>query len=243
MNASRWTRRDLLGRATTASVAATAVGWLGAVRSARADEGEKDSGAEGASALDTGAPVPLAYESLPGFLSREQVGLHHTKHYGGALNGLLKIEARLYGSEGVTDGAARKQLGESQSAKANSVILHELYFGGMGAKETTPDEHIGSAIKKRFGSVDRWRADFEACALAADGWAMLALHPLNGRLYNVLSNAHDVGPLWFARPLAIIDVYEHAFYVDYRNDKATYVSKWIDRIDWVEADRRMRASR
>jgi len=241
MDAARWTRRDLLGRSTTAAVAATALGWLGAVRQARADE--KAPGNKIQSGLATGKPVPLAYEALPGFLSKEQVRLHHAKHYGGALRGLRKIEARLYGVEGVADQAARKQLGESQSAKANSVILHELYFAGMGSQESAPAGDIRAAITKRFGSLDRWRADLEACALAANGWAMLAFHPLNGRLYNVLSNAHDVGPVWFARPLAVVDVYEHAFYVDYRNEKAAYVAKWLDRINWQAAEQRLQAAR
>lgn len=242
MDASSLTRRDVLGRATFAGAAAAAATWLGNVRAARAEE-EEPAASAATSALATGALVPLTYEALPGFLSMEQVGLHHAKHYGGALKALTDIEGRLYAREGVSDKAARRELGRAQSEKANSVILHELYFAGMSANGSPPDEHIGGAVKARFGSFDRWRADFESCALAADGWAMLVTHPLNGRLYNVLCNAHDVGPLWFARPLVIVDMYEHAFYVDYRNDKATYVSKWIDRIDWEEADRRMHASR
>ena len=80
------------------------------------------------------------------------------------------------------------------------------------------------------------------CALNANGWAMLALHPLNGRLYHVVSDAHDVGPLWFARPLLLIDMYEHAYYVDYKNDKAAYTKAWFDHVDWNEAERRWKAA-
>jgi Fe-Mn family superoxide dismutase len=195
------------------------------------------------SGLATGALIPLAYEALPGFLSKEQVSLHHTKHYGGALKALTDIEGRLYTGEGLTDKAARRELGKAQSEKANSVILHELYFRGMAAKAEPPAEHVKTALTQRFGSLDRWRADLEACALVANGWAMLAVHPLNGRLYHVVSDAHDVGPLWLARPIVIIDMYEHAYYVDYKNDKATYVRGWFERIDWAEADRRWKATR
>ena len=153
------------------------------------------------------------------------------------------IEVRLYGAEGVSDMAARRQLGKAQSAKANSVILHELYFGCMQAKSGAPGAPLTSAIKARFGSMDRWRADFEACALSCSGWAMLAAHPLNDRLYHVTSDAHDVGPLWFARPLLLVDMYEHAFYVDYRTDKATYVKRFCEHIDWDAAERRWQAAR
>jgi Fe-Mn family superoxide dismutase len=250
MNADRWTRRDLMGRATVAAAAGTALGWIGAVRAARAQGANEAGGGAApgaapanASALRSGSPVPLAYEALPGFLSKDQLAIHHQKHYGGALKALTALEGRVYGEAGVTDAAARRELGRAQSEKANSVLLHELYFAGMAAKPPEPGVELRTALASRFGSLDRWRADLEACALAANGWAMLAVHPVNGRLYHVLSDAHDVGPLWIARPLAIIDTYEHAYYVDYRNDRAAYVKGWFDRIDWAEAERRWVASR
>lgn len=236
MHTRHLTRRALIGSATAAGVAATAATWLGDVRSA-------DAKAAPTSALRTGQLVAMGYESLPGFLSKHQVGLHHAKHYGGALKGFQGIEKRLYARAGVTDRAARRELGKAQSAKANSVILHELYFGGMRAEATAPPATLANALQQRFGSLDRWRADFEACALSCSGWAMLAAHPLNDRLYHVSSDAHDVGPLWFARPLLLIDMYEHAFYVDYRTDKAAYVARFFEHIDWTAAERRWKASR
>ena len=71
---------------------------------------------------------------------------------------------------------------------------------------------------------------------------MLAIHPLNNRLYNVLSDAHDVGPIWLGRPLVVIDMYEHAYYLDYTTQRAAYVKAWFDRVDWAEADRRLEAA-
>ncbi len=249
MDAEGWTRRDALGKATFAAAAGAGLAWLTAVRTARAEEPKEGgaaplpAGGSPQSALATGSLVPLLYEALPGFLSKEQLALHHQKHYGGALKALTAIEGRAYGAEGVTDPAARRELGKAQSEKANSVVLHELYFAGMAAKPPEPGEDLRTALAKRFGTLDRWRADMEACALAANGWAALAFHPVNGRLYHVVSDSHDVGPLWLARPLVLIDMYEHAYYVDYKNDKAAYVKGWFDRIDWAEADRRWRAAR
>lgn len=236
MDASRLTRRHLLGSAAFATAAAGAATWLGALRSARAEE-------EGArrSALATGAPVPLRHAEIPGFLSREQLGLHHGQHYGGALAALGGIEARLYGDTGETDKATRRELGRAQSEKANSVLLHELYFAGVTPGAQPPPTDLAGALTRRFGSLDRWRSDLEACALAANGWAMLARHPVNDRLYHVVSDAHDVGPLWLARPILLIDMYEHAFYVDYRTRRAAYVAAWFEHLDWAEAERRWRA--
>ncbi len=229
--ANDFSRRSFLG---LAAATGAGIGWLTSVCAA---------GEAAQSALAAEALQPLRYESLPGFLSKEQLALHHGKHYGGALKALLSIEGRVYAGDGVTDGAARRELGKAQSEKANSVILHELYFAGMRSEANDPTETITEAIRRRFGSLDRWRADLEMCALAANGWAMLAVHPVNGRLYHVVSDAHDVGPLWLARPLVLIDMYEHAYYVDYKNDKGAYVKAWFDRIDWEEADRRYQASR
>lgn len=239
-DASLLTRRGFLGASGAAAASGAAVAWLTAVCGSRpASAGDPPQDHD--SALATGALVPLAYESLPGFLSKEQLSLHHGKHYGGALKALAGIEGRVYSAEGVTDPAARRELGRAQSEKANSVILHELYFAGMRAEAAAPKEALRDVLVKRFGSLDRWRADLEACALAANGWAMLAAHPVNGRLYHVVSDAHDVGPLWLARPLVLIDMYEHAYYVDYRNDKSAYVKAWFERIDWAEAERRWQA--
>ncbi len=240
MDTNRLTRRTALGAATFAGVAATAATWLGDLRAARAEEPRPTTPD---SALRTGSLVPLGYEALPGFLSKEQVGLHHAKHYGGALKALTDIEGRVYSTEGVSDRAARRELGRAQSEKANSVLLHELYFAGMAPASGAPGDDVRTALTARFGSLDRWRADLEACALSANGWAMLAVHPLNARLYHVVSDAHDVGPLWLARPLVLIDMYEHAFYVDYKNDKAAYVKGWFEHIDWAEANRRWLAAR
>jgi Fe-Mn family superoxide dismutase len=67
---------------------------------------------------------------------------------------------------------------------------------------------------------------------------MLVLHPVNGKLYNLVSDEHAQGPLWMAVPLVVIDVYEHAFYIDYQNRKAEYVERFMDHIDWTEANAR-----
>jgi Fe-Mn family superoxide dismutase len=70
---------------------------------------------------------------------------------------------------------------------------------------------------------------------------MLVVHPANGRLYNVVSDEHAQGPIWLAAPLVVIDTYEHAFYIDYKNKKAEYIDKFLKFIDWTEADKRFRS--
>src|SRR5262249_14936207 len=136
------------------------------------------------------------------------------------------------------DAAALERMKQIQSSRGNSVILHELYFDGLALKGNSPPEELKKALTKRFGSVERWATDFIASALAAGGWAMLVVHPVNSRLYNVVSDEHAQGPLWLAMPLVVIDTYEHAFYIDYKNKKADYVEKFLKFVDWAEAGRR-----
>ena len=67
---------------------------------------------------------------------------------------------------------------------------------------------------------------------------MLVKHPVNGKLYNVVSDEHAMGVLWMAMPIVVIDTYEHAFYIDYQNRKAEYVEKFMSHIDWNQANAR-----
>jgi Fe-Mn family superoxide dismutase len=195
------------------------------------------------SGLVTGKVKPLRHKEIPGFLSAAQIAPHHTAHYGGALKAFLGVEEKLQESfnQGTTiDAAAFQTMKQVQSSRGNSIVLHELYFDGLVPKPTDPVEELHRVIQKRFSSLERWSADFVASAKAAAGWAMLVVHPVNGRLYNVTSDEHAQGPLWLAEPLVVIDTYEHAFYIDYHNNKAEYVEKFLKYIDWAEAGRRYR---
>jgi len=93
-------------------------------------------------------------------------------------------------------------------------------------------------ISKRFGSFERWIEDFVTCCTAAAGWGILARDAVNGKLYNVISDQHELGVIWFGQPLVVSDVFEHAFYVDYQNKKADYVKKFVTFIDWEEIGKR-----
>ena len=197
------------------------------------------------SGLVTGQPKPLKHTSIPGFLSAQQIAPHHTAHYGGALKGYTAADAEI--EESVKTGrqldpAAYGALKRAVNSKGNSVLLHELYFDGLAPKAPDPAANIRSAIEQRFGSLDRWATDFTASAKEAAGWAMLVKHPVNGRLYNVVSDEHAMGVLWMAVPIVVVDTYEHAFYIDYQNRKAEYVEKFVEHIDWNEADLRFKSA-
>lgn len=200
-----------------------------------------DQAAASHSGLATGNPKPLKHKAIPGFLSAEQIAPHHTAHYGGALKGYVAADKRLeesIQSGTAVDAAAYGALKRTINSRGNSVILHELYFDGLAPQKVDPVEDVRAAIEKRFGSLEMWTADFIASAKEAAGWAMLVKHPVNGKLYNVVSDEHAMGVLWMAVPLVVIDTYEHAFYIDYQNRKAEYVEKFVSFIDWKEVSGR-----
>jgi Fe-Mn family superoxide dismutase len=239
MSERRVVRREILR-----GFAGCAAGIMVAEVAPVAAAGERDAIARD-SALVTEKPKPLPYTELPGFLSKAQLTPHHTAHYGGALRALLSDDEQLgqmlEGGKPLSS-PAHTLLVKDRVNRANSVVLHELYFDNMTAAGGAPEADVRALIAKRFGSVERWADDFRAACMAANGWGILARDTVNGRLYNVASDLHEVGVLWFGQPLVICDVYEHAYYVDYQNRKADYVEKFLQHIDWAEINRRFRTS-
>lgn len=204
-------------------------------------EAQDSTASHAASGLVTGELKPLKHKEIPGFLSAAQIAPHHTAHYGGALKAVVAADAKLEESTKsgtATDAAAFAHLKRLINSRGNSVVLHESYFDGLALNPIDPDAKLRAAIEKRFGSLDKWAADFIASAKEAAGWAMLVQHPINGKLYNIVSDEHAMGVLWMAKPVVVIDTYEHAFYIDYQNRKAEYIEKFMTHIDWKEAGRR-----
>ena len=214
-------RRTFLYGATAAAGAGLSASALGSNPSARSLRAE--------SGLVTGKMKPLPYKAVDGFLSADQIRWHHDSHYGGALKKFVTLE---------NDVTKEKK---TRVAKANSVVVHELYFDNMTGKKLDPTADVNTTLKARFGSVDKWIEDFQAGALSCKGWAVLAHHPVNGKLYNIASDPHDEGPLWFGVPLVVMDMYEHAYYIDYQNKKAEYVKGFTEHIAWAEIEGRLRA--
>jgi Fe-Mn family superoxide dismutase len=230
-------RRDFLFASTGAVAGSMLVSGLSDAAAGTAQDFSE-------SELVTGKPKPLKLTEIPGFLSAAQIEPHHTSHYGGALKAVVSADTKL--SEATmagtpVDPAAFAHLKRLINSRGNSVILHELYFDGLAIKAVDPEQGLRAAIDQRFGSVEKWSTDFIASAKEAAGWAMLVKHPVNGKLYNVVSDEHAMGILWMARPIIVIDTYEHAFYIDYQNRKSDYVEKFMSHIDWAEADARFRS--
>src|SRR5512133_1009268 len=108
----------------------------------------------------------------------------------------------------------------------NGVRLHELYFGNLGGTQALdPNSKLGKTLAAEFGSVEKWEADFRATgAMRGIGWAILYQDVAGGRLMNQWINEHDVGHPAGAQPILIMDVFEHAFMLDYGLKRADYIA-------------------
>jgi Fe-Mn family superoxide dismutase len=117
----------------------------------------------------------------------------------------------------------------------NGMRLHELYFENLTRtpKPLNSDSRLARLLREHYGSVEAWREDFKASGLMRGiGWVVLYRDPVTDRLWNVWINEHDLGHLAGCTPLLIMDVFEHAYMLDYGLKKADYIEAFFHNLDW-----------
>ena len=124
----------------------------------------------------------------------------------------------------------------------NGMRLHELYFSNMckGGKKLDAKSLFSKKVQEQFGSYEQWEAAFKAVgAMRGIGWVVLAYDPVGKKLFNLWINEHDGGHLAGTIPLLIMDVFEHAFMLDYGLKRADYVAAFFNALDWSVVERRL----
>jgi Fe-Mn family superoxide dismutase len=160
---------------------------------------------------------------------------HYENNYGGAFVRLNAIADELAALDPQTTPAqVISRLKQEETAALNSTLLHELYFASMGGDGRAVPEVMASAIARDFGSVDRWRHEFIALANAlanSSGWVLLTWEPRDGRLINqsVSDNSQGIAG---AIPILALDMYEHAYQIDFGTNAAAYVATFMRNIEW-----------
>jgi Fe-Mn family superoxide dismutase len=109
---------------------------------------------------------------------------------------------------------------------------HEIYFDHLGGKGGDPSGKLKAEIEKWFGSMDNWRADLKATGIASRGWAWLAWDWDYKYLFNYAGDAQNTFPVWNATPLVALDVYEHAYYLDFGVGRAGYIDAFFKNLNW-----------
>jgi Fe-Mn family superoxide dismutase len=181
--------------------------------------------------------MPLPHPDLPGFLSRGQLEVHHAE-YERDVGRLKEVEQRL--QDASLDAARYGDARRAQVATANSVLLHELYFGNLAPAKVELPRYVEAHLREHMGGVEQWAADFTRCALAAKAWAVLVYDPYDDRWHNAMMESDDAGVWLGANPLVVCDVSAHAFEQDYRT-REEYVGKFMGHLDWNEVAKRYKA--
>jgi Fe-Mn family superoxide dismutase len=180
--------------------------------------------------------MPLPHPELPGFLSRAQLEAHHAQ-YAGDVERLEQCERQL--REATLDADRYGELRRAQVAAANSVLLHEFYFGGLAPAKVDVPPALAPHMREHMGLMEDWSADFTRCAMTAKRWAALVYDPYDDRWHNTVMDGDDAGIWVGVNPLLVCDVADHAF-VDY-GSRDQYVARFMERIDWNEVARRYKA--
>lgn len=189
-------------------------------------------------------PLPYPTDALPG-LSARLLSSHHQNNYGGAVRRLNAIRTQLAATSFVnTPGYQLNGLKREELIAANSMLLHELYFASLGGDGQTMEPAMRLALDANFGGLERWREEFGACAKAlggGSGWMLLVFNPREGTLVNQWAADHTHA-LAGGTPLLALDMYEHAYHLDYGAVASAYVDACLAVIDWAGVYARYQAA-
>ncbi|MBI2609954.1 superoxide dismutase [Candidatus Giovannonibacteria bacterium] len=177
---------------------------------------------------------PLKYKELKG-LSEKQLKEHHDVLYAGYVKKIAEIEEKLKNTDANSANATYSDLRElkmEETFALNGVKLHEGYFDNMIPDGPKPSGKILGLIERDFGSYEKWESEFKALGLAARGWAILAYDLDEKKLKNILCDSHNQGGVWNSIALFIMDVYEHAYFIDYATGRKSYIEAFFRNLNW-----------
>ncbi|MCL4374833.1 Fe-Mn family superoxide dismutase [Patescibacteria group bacterium] len=168
----------------------------------------------------------------------------HLKLYQGYVNKYNEINEKLQTING--DGLTKanqvysqiRELKTELSFAWGGVVNHEIYFGHLGGKGGRPPGELLKQIKTDFGSWDHYLKDLQATGMAARGWVWTGWNQRESRLINYLGDSQNTYLVWEVKPIVALDVYEHAYFIDYGVNRAGYIDAFVNNLDWqVVGDR------
>ncbi len=191
------------------------------------------------------AYVSKNYDSLLGMEGFSETLLkNHFTLYQGYVTNTNKVHDLLVElhKAGKTAGPDYAELKRRFGWEFNGMRLHELYFENLGGKgQLNQSSKLGKKLAEEFGSYVHWESDFKATgSMRGIGWVILYQDNLTGKLFNQWINEHDVGHLAGCTPILILDVFEHAFMIDYGLKRTDYISAFFKNIKWDIVDARLK---
>jgi len=229
-------RRDLL----TGAGPLAAAGWLG-LSALVAEAQEKEMGEAAPYVLP---PLPYAYEALEPVIDAQTMKLHHDLHHAGYVKGLNAALDKLAEARKSGDYAAVKALSREVAFHGSGHLLHCVFWTNMTPAKTEPQGMLKRMLERDFGSLDAFKAQFGNAAkqVEASGWGILGYEPLSKRLLVLEAEKHQNLSVWGVRPLLVLDVWEHAYYLKYNNRRPEYVDAFWNVVNWDDVAARLDAA-
>ena len=174
----------------------------------------------------------LPFKELCG-ISQKTIEIHWGKLYQGYVKKWQEIQDKLKAVDLSLANATFSELRElkvEQTFAANAVLLHEAYFDILGG-DGKPAGGIVEAIAKDYDSFENWVIHFKALGSASRGWVILAYDFNEGALRNYIADSHNSFGVWGAAPILVLDMYEHAYFIDFGADKKAYIETWFQNLN------------
>ena len=236
------TRREALTVTVGSAAALAAAGGI-----ASADNGKAKGTTAARPVMAAGkhpvVPLPFDPRRLSG-ISEQMIGSHHDNNYAGAVKNLNKVELDLASVTKDTPGYLVASLRERELTYTNSLILHEYYFKNLGGNGKLSGD-VEKAIAAAYGSVARWEELFRATAMSlggGSGWVILDFNFHTGDLRTYASSNHTQA-MAFGQPILVLDMYEHAYAIDYGAGHARYIDAFFNNIYASALDDRLGRAR
>ena len=189
--------------------------------------------------------LPYGYDALEPHISEAQLRLHHDKHHAAYVNGANAILERLDRAREAGADLEMKATLKELSFQAGGHVLHSLFWSNLApaAKACEPKGVLADALKREFGSVERFKKEFTTAAASTEGsgWAALAWCGMTKRPVIMQIEKHNVNVYPMFRILMVLDVWEHAYYLDYKNERGKFVEAFWKIVNWDEVNRRLEA--
>lgn len=179
--------------------------------------------------------LSYAYDALEPVISKEIMTLHHDKHHAGYVNGANSALETLEQIRNGGSDASVKHTMKDLSFNLNGHILHSIFWENMRSpmEDNRPSEEFQKKLAENFGSYEMFIKEYSAAAKSVEGsgWAVLATDE-SGNLFIFQVEKHNQLHLSSFKPLLVIDVWEHAYYIDYKNDRGAYVDGFWSIVNW-----------
>lgn len=191
-------------------------------------------------------PLPYSYHALEPYISREIMKLHHDKHHKGYVDGLNKAELKMKEAREKNDFGLLKHWEREAAFHGSGHYLHTLFWEIMTPRSSKkPKGNLLQQIEKDFGSFEAFKNHFSHAAkkVEAVGWALLVWSTRSNRLEILQSERHMILTQWDTIPLLVIDVWEHAYYLQYKTDRGAYVDNWWNVVNWPRVEERFEEAR